>query len=304
MYRQHLSLLGRIMQRISHICKSYTNLRNSRIARKRKNVVEYTRKEGAADMELWTPEHTRTLLPSLAVMLLLAAMLRCWLLKKTHHIRMIPLKIIAVILVILEIGKQGVSLYRGYDLYNLPFHFCSLFIFAMPALAFYNGKQRQKVYGVVSALCAALTLLMLIYPNLIYPAGSVVGYWNDYMCFHTVTFHNLVMLAFFLLPALNIQEQTPKGAARRIVLVVSVFCAVSATMAHLLKTNYANFYHCNVPVFEQIRQNMLEAIGTVPTQLIYVTILTALNILFVMGAYWFYRALRRLLAVKHAVASN
>lgn len=244
-------------------------------------------------MELWTPEHTRSLLPTLAVMLALTVALRCWLLRKPHKVRMIPLQIIAVILVMLELGKQGVSLYQGYDLYNLPFHFCSLFIFAVPVMAFYKGSRRPAVYGVVTALCGAMTFLLLVYPNLIYPAGSVTGYFRSYMCFHTVTFHNLVMFAFFLILALGIQEQPAKNGGRWVVVIVAVFCAVSAAMAHLLKTNYANFYHCNVPVFEQIRQDLIAAIGVLPAQLIYVAILTALNILFVLGMYWLCRGLQK-----------
>ena len=87
-------------------------------------------------MELWTPEHTRTLLPAFGAMLAVAFALRLWLRKKPHAVRMIPVQIIAVILILLEIGKQGLSLKQGYDLYCLPFHFCSLFIFTMPAMAF------------------------------------------------------------------------------------------------------------------------------------------------------------------------
>ena len=48
-------------------------------------------------MELWTPEHIRTLLPATAVMLLIAVALRCLLGKCDWKIRMIPLQIIAVL---------------------------------------------------------------------------------------------------------------------------------------------------------------------------------------------------------------
>ena len=249
-------------------------------------------------MELWTAEHVQTLLPALAAMLMVSFLLRLWLLKKPLWVRTIPLKIISVALVVLEIGKQVTSYTRGYDLYCLPFHFCSLFIFMLPIMAFYNGKNRQKVYGVVSALCAALTLLMLIYPNLIYSAGNIKAYAEDFMSLHTVTFHNLVMLAFFLILALNIQEEAMPGENRRIILFVLGFCAVSASMAHLLKTNYANFYTCNIPVFEAIRASLIPVVGGVVTQIIYVLILCVLNVGFVLGSYWLYRLFRRLPAGK------
>lgn len=249
-------------------------------------------------MELWTKEHGLTLLPAVAVMLLVTGVLRRWLLKKPHPVRLIPLQIIACILVVLEIGKQAVSLSRGYDLYNLPFHFCSLFIFALPVMALYKGKYRQQVYGVVTALCAAMTLLTLIYPNLIYGAGSVNHYFKDYMSFHTVTFHNLVILAFFLILGLELHTPASKGEGRCVVLFTLGFCVVAATMAQLLKTNYAGFYSCNVPVFESVRVALQPVIGTVPTQIVYVLIIAVLHVAFTYGTYRLYRLLRYLIGKK------
>ena len=86
-------------------------------------------------MQLWTKEHALTLLPAIALMLIAAFFLRKWLINKPLKTRMIPFQILTVILLLLEVGKQGLSLYQGYDLYCLPFHYCSLFIFALPAMA-------------------------------------------------------------------------------------------------------------------------------------------------------------------------
>ena len=77
-------------------------------------------------MELWSQTHLRTLLPAIIGMLLLSALLRILLRNKPLKIRMIPFQALAVLLVLLEIGKQVLSLSRGYDLYHLPFHFCSM----------------------------------------------------------------------------------------------------------------------------------------------------------------------------------
>ncbi|MBQ9780216.1 MAG: YwaF family protein [Clostridia bacterium] len=247
-------------------------------------------------MELWTSEHIKTLLPEIGVMIVLAVILRLWLGKKDLSVRMIPLQIVACLLLLLEIGKQTVSLVKGYNLYHLPFHFCSLLLLALPVMAFYRGKHRQVVYGVVSALCASVFLLMAIYPNLIYPAGDVQNFFNGYFHFHTVVFHNLAMFSFMLIVALD-----PQGTVntKREVKALSVFVAgfgvVAATMAHLLKTNYANMYTCNIPVLEELRKTVGEAIGTVPTQILYVTIVCVLQIGFTLMAYWFYRLVKYLL---------
>ena len=80
-------------------------------------------------MELWSKAHIRTLLPALLVMVVLSAVFRLALGKKSLTIRMIPIQIIAVLLVLLEIGKQFFSFQGGYDLYHNPLHYCSLFLF-------------------------------------------------------------------------------------------------------------------------------------------------------------------------------
>lgn len=249
-------------------------------------------------MELWTRQHAVTLLPSLAVMLLLAVGLKLWLGKKSFRVRMIPIQIIAVLLVLLEIGKQGLSLKQGYDLYCLPFHFCSLFIFMLPLMAFYRGKYQQQVFAVTAALCASVFALMLIYPNLIYGAWNIEAYFKGYFDFHTVTFHNLVMLAFLLIVALRVHTPAPKGEIRAVMWFVAGFCTVSASMAHLLKTNFANYYTCNIPVLETVRQAVETAVGSLPATLLYVSIVSGLNFAFVYGAYWLYRLCLNLTAAK------
>ena len=249
-------------------------------------------------MELWTHSHAVTLLPALAVMFAVSLFLRRLLKDKPWEIRMTPIKVIAVLLLLLEVGKQTISLLRGYDLYHLPFHFCSLYLFMVPAMAFYRGKHRQQVCAITSAICASLFLLMLIYPNLIYSAGNIQEYFRDYMSFHTVTFHNLVMLAFLLIPALELHMPQPTGEHKAVIAFTVGFCVVSASMAQLLKTNYANYYSCNIPVLESVRLSLQGTLGYTVTQLLYVLIVSALNILFVLMSYQFCKLLLRLAGAK------
>lgn len=243
-------------------------------------------------MELWTLEHAQTILPALVVMIAIAAILRRTIGEKDLKIRMIPFQILACILFLLEVGKQIVSLSRGYDLYHLPFHFCSLFIFILPLTAFYKGKYAETLRAISAALCTAMTLFMVVYPNLIYSAGNINGFFKDYLSFHTVTFHNIVVFAFILTVALRLHNPAPKGDLKKIVLFMVAFCATAAVMSQVLKTNYANFYTCNIPVFESLRTAMQGVIGSGPTQLLYVLILTALHLGFVSMSYGLYRLLQ------------
>lgn len=245
-------------------------------------------------MELWTSAHAATVLPALIVMIGIAVALRIGLGKKPLKVRMIPFQVLACILVALEIGKQIVSLSDGYDPYHLPFHFCSLFIFALPVMAFYKGKHKQTVYGITAALCSAVFLLMLIYPNIIYSGDNIRSFFSEYLSFHTVAFHNIVMFEFILIVALELHTPAKNGELNAVVLFTLCFCGVAALMAQLLKTNFANFYTCNIPVFEALRTKVQGVIGGGMTQLLYVLTVSAAHLIFVSIAYWFYRLLRHI----------
>ena len=245
-------------------------------------------------MQLWTQEHAIAVLPSLAVMLAVAFMLYKALAGKELKKRMIPLQVVACILLILEIGKQLTSFVRGYDLYHIPLHFCSLFIFVVPAMAFWKGKCAETVRGVTAALCCAVMLFMLIYPNLIYSPGDVTNYFSDFMAFHTVTFHGLVMFAFILIIALRLHAPQPKGEMRAIVIFMLCYCTVASILAQVLKTNFNNFYRCNIPPLESLRQAVENALGYTASQIMYVLIVIVLDILFVLLSYWVYRGVCRL----------
>lgn len=251
-------------------------------------------------MQLWEKEQIQTLLPAIGVMVVLAIILRLTLGKREEKARRIPLQIIAVILLALEVGKQTLSIIKGYDLYHIPLHYCSLFIYVLPVMAFYKGKHRQKVNAIGAGICAALTLLMLIYPGIIYSGANVREYFTNYFSFHTVTFHNLAMFAFPVILALELH--TPqKGDGKAVAVFALGFTVVAGTMAQVLKTNFANFYSCNVAPLETVRLNMQEVIGVVPTQIIYVAIVAVLHIGFTVLSYVLYSLVRNRIKQKTTV---
>lgn len=249
-------------------------------------------------MQLWTPEHAMTLLPALAAMIVIAAILRLAIGKRSLKIRMIPFQVLACILFLIEIGKQVVSFQKGYDLYHIPLHFCSLFIFALPLMAFYRGKHQKTVFEVVTVLCTSMTLLMLIYPDLIYGAGNIKDYFKGYLDFHTVTFHNIVMFELILILALDLHQPEQKLHIKPLLVVIAVFCVISASMAQILQTNYANFYTCNIAPLEAVRVSLQGVLGYAVTQVLYVLIVSALNMGFVLLAASLYKLLRKVLPAK------
>ena len=246
-------------------------------------------------MVLWTPTHVQTLLPALIVMFVIAAVLRLTIGKKDRKIRMIPFQILSCVLVLLEIGKQGLSLYRGYDLYHLPFHFCSMLIFLPVIMAFYRGKHEKTISCITTAVLAAVFILTAVYPDLIYSAQAVREFTTNFFSFHTVAFHNLAMLLFLLIPALDLHEPAPKGEPKKVLLFILGFCVISASMAHLLQTNFNNFYVCNIAPLEALRLSVEGALGRTVAAIFYVLIVTVMDLSFVTGSYWFYRLIRKLL---------
>ena len=81
-------------------------------------------------------------------------------------------------------------------------------------------------------------------------------------------------------------------------LCMVVFSVLAATFSQLLKTNYANFYSCNVPPLENIRLSLQASIGYAASQTLYVLVLLVLHILFLLLCYWIYRGIRWLTARK------
>ena len=246
-------------------------------------------------MTLWTPTHVQTLLPAIIVMLVIAVVLRLTLSKKDRKIRMIPFQVLACLLVLLEIGKQGLSLYKGYDLYDLPFHFCSILIFLPVIMSFYRGKHEKTISCITTAVLAAVFILTAVYPDLIYSAQAVKEFTTNYFSFHTVAFHNIAMLLFMLVPALDLHEPEPQNEPKKIFVFVLCYCVVAATMAHLLKTNFNNFYSCNIAPLEAVRLSVEASLGSTVAAIFYVMIVTVIDLGFVIGAYWFYRLIRKLL---------
>ena len=241
-------------------------------------------------MELWEPQHVRTLLPSFIVMIILGVVLRIWLGKKSEKIRMIPLQICTIFLLVTEVIKQVKSFEGGkYDLYSLPLHFCSLFLYMLPLMCFYHGKYKQQVRAVTTMICSSLFVLMMIYPALIYGGGNIDNFFNGFFSFHTVAFHTVATFTFVLIVALDLHTPKPKKDAKAIFFFMICYCLIAGIMAQVLQTNYNNFYHCNVPPLQALKEAVEPVLGYGFTQGLYVVIVSIVNLAFTQGTYQFYR---------------
>ncbi|MBQ7872972.1 MAG: hypothetical protein IJ360_03250 [Clostridia bacterium] len=245
-------------------------------------------------MELWTKEHFWQLVPSVIVMIIIALVLNKFIGNKPLKIRMIPFQILAVLLFISEIGKQVISFSRGYNLYHIPLHVCSLFIPLIPLMAFYNGRHKEAVRTITCSVTMALMMFMAIYPNLIYGSWNITNFFNDYFDFHTVFYHNVVIFEFILIIVLRLHHIGEGKHVRNMALLGVGFSAVAGTMSQILKTNYANFYTCNIGPINDFVNTIKDALGYTVGQTIYVIILGILHVLFFIGCYYLYRAIDKL----------
>jgi hypothetical protein len=214
---------------------------------------------------------------------------------KPYHIKVIPIKIIGVFLIQIEIMKQIYSLTReqGYDTFDLPFQFCSFFLVVIPISGFYTGSHKDEVHSVTCSCCMSLLLLTCIYPNIIYGRYSIRSYFTDFRGFHTVTFHEFAIFAYFIIIALRIH--VPK----KICLIPPVLFAVcfsifAAIMSNTIKENYANFYYCTVGPIDDFKDKLQDNYSYWPIQILYIFIVGVVHVVFVIMNYFIYYGTQKL----------
>ena len=246
-------------------------------------------------MELWSVEHLKTIPITFVILLAFSLLMRKLLINKSYEVRMIPVKIIAVIILVIEIVKQIVSASRGYNLYHLPLHFCSIFVYFLPIMAFYRGKGEKYLRSTTCAAMLALFIGMLIIPGVIYSPNRISTFFTDYLAFHTVVFHNIVILAFFLTLALELHK--PRGDRREMLFVAifgSVFVAIAATASHLLQTNFSNFLSSTIGFVADFVDELKLLIGDSVSSAVYTSVLAVLHVLLLVLTNYLFLLLARL----------
>lgn len=235
---------------------------------------------------LWTKLHAITILPAFVVFIAFSILMAKLLRGKSERVRYIPFQVISVILLVLEALKQYSSIKTGhYDLYFLPFHFCSLFLFVLPLHSFYKGRGKKTIDIITFACCSSMTFFMLVMPNIIYSDGAIATMSEQLISFHTVVFHNLVCLYFILAVAMRMFEFNTKKDIKIILIFMCSFQTVCAILANTMKVNYHNLLRCNLAPVETIRQSLVDALGW-GGQLIYIVVLSAVTVAFICMTYF------------------
>lgn len=237
-------------------------------------------------MGLWTKEHFYVIIPSFVVFIIFGVILGKLLKNKSEKIKYIPLQIITIFLLAIEFMKQGHNITNnGYDLYALPFHYCSLFLYLLPFHSFYKGKYK-KVTDAISLSClASLFLFMLVMPDVVFSAGNITSWSENFSSFHTVTFHLVVCLYFILTLSLKLYSFDVKKDLKATAIFLAVYVIIATIMSFSLQVNFHNLYKCNLGMVEDIRLALMSVIG-IFGHIIYVVIMFFLTILFAFAAYF------------------
>ena len=165
---------------------------------------------------------------------------------KSNKVKSAPLKIITVIIVALEIIKQVQSIIKGYSTWNIPLHYCSLFVFLFPLAQFGNSKLQNIVKPV--AFTCALTMFSVFYiaPNLIIGDNAIIDFFDSFGKFHTVVYHHLVILYVTL--SIALKDYVPKKSDfKYTITIMIIYFVIAIPCAYLLKTNYCNILENNIP---------------------------------------------------------
>ena len=245
-------------------------------------------------MGLWTMTYFYAIIPAFIIFAALAVGYRFLSRGWSDKARRLPLQIIASVILVLEVIKQVTSLVKGYNLYHLPFHYCSLFLYLLPLHAFSTEKTRKFVDAATFGCCSSLLLFFLIMPSVIYPEEHIIGWLENYFNFHTLVFHHLVVLYFFLALSSGGFRLSPKRDLGLIAVFLSSYVVVGTVLSYALETNFHNLRTCNLGAGEEIRLALNDALGWFG-QAVYVFALFILTTLFAYLAYALVYAVYRLI---------
>lgn len=201
---------------------------------------------------MYYSEADKTVLPLvLLVMVAVVAVLAFVLRHMSEHVRAIPTAIIAVVLIFIEIVKQRWNILGEFDLFYLPFHYCSLFLVVIP-LAELCGTRMSRIFRPI-ATCMAFIVSVSMY---VYPYG-IMGRATELFGIafketHGFIFHHLIVLYFLFTVAMRLGKPRWRDALN-VGLVGAIYCAIAIPIAYKLQTNYGNILDSVIPIMEDLR---------------------------------------------------
>lgn len=209
----------------------------------------------------WTLWHAVTYIPCMILYINIAIFIGKLLKNKNENIRLIPVHVISSIIIILEIIKQIRSIIKGYSLDNLPFYYCSLFIYLFSLTSLYKGKYKKQVRFLTALSGVTVIGVMNIMPRIIYNENDLINFFNNFDSFHTVFYHNIVYLGTCLIFSLNLLDFKIKNKFWIILAFNFSYCLFVIPISLGLNVNFNQFYNSNIPIIESLRLFQIEKLG-------------------------------------------
>ena len=177
---------------------------------------------------------------ALGIVIVLTILITLLLKNKSDKIKQIPFITIAVILLVMEAIKQYLA-FPSYSLWNVPLHFCSLFMVWFSLAAFSKGKAKEVFYSLAVA-CGFLFLVVFYFNPKSVIGNSSENVFGSFGSFHTFFYHHFITL--FTLLAITLKQYKPKYKHIKWLLVsLSIYFVIADTFAHVLNTNYASLLY-------------------------------------------------------------
>lgn len=211
----------------------------------------------------WSTED-KVVLPLTLLGIIVVTLIVWWLLRnKNEKIKIIPLIIIASIMLVLELCKQIISIREGYDLWHIPLHFCSLFIYWFPLMVF-TREGRLKNFGTTMAFACSVSLLACFYcdPSAIIGGDTTANIFKSFFSFNTYTYHHLVFLFLFIGLALDMFK-LDKTCFKHVITGITIYGIVAISFAYALDTNYCNLLVSQIDFVEKWRLQCGQVLYTI-----------------------------------------
>ncbi len=165
--------------------------------------------------------------------------------------------LISLAFVGLETSKQIYEFCRpeGYQLYSIPLHVCSFFVF-FPIFAACLKQEWKitKIFWALSANCAVIvSIAMLVAPEIIIglQTEAVLKSTGTYIEYHSVAHHALIVLYAFLL--LFFRPWKPnRGDCVWASCIWGGFLLLAWVMANALSTDFSSFLRIGNGFFQQL----------------------------------------------------
>lgn len=244
-------------------------------------------------MQLWTVKHAYSLIPAMLIALGISILLGYLLRNKDKKIKIIPIQITIAIMVVLEITKQLVNVVqKKWDGYDFPLHYSSLCLYLGTAYAFFTYNKEGKVAKFINSFfnvyLGVMFTFMVVYPEIVYPDYFVDLFFKEFTPFHSIFYHDLCVLVFFMMLCLQMMKVDFKSDVFSSLIGTLGYGIIEAIPANVFKVNFNNLYYSGVPAVNNLRLSWNESMGFFG-QLLYIILYMIVMCVFVFISFWVYK---------------